>query len=49
MNGSEFERDNLNADALSAAPDSKPEALENPVREHNWRPPAVGLYDPSLE
>ena len=49
MSGSEFERENVNADALSAAPDSKPEALENPVREHNWRPPAEGLYDPSLE
>ena len=51
MSGSEFERENILGDALSVAPDSKPEAqaLENPAREHDWRPPAVGLYDPSLE
>ena len=51
MSGSEFERENILGDALSVAPDSKPEAraLENPLREHDWRPPAVGLYDPSLE
>ena len=45
MSGSEFERENIFGDALSVAPDSKPEA----PREHDWRPPAVGLYDPSLE
>src|ERR1700756_4089348 len=51
MSGSEIERKNILGDALSVAPDSKPEAqaLENPLREHDWRPPAEGLYDPSLE
>ena len=51
MSGSEFEREHINADALSVTPDSKPEAqaLENPLREHDWRPPAEGLYDPALE
>src|SRR5580698_9449806 len=55
MSGSEFERENTITDALSAAP-SKPaevfyeEALrEEPAREHSWRPPAEGLYDPALE
>ena len=46
MSGSELERENIVTDALSAAPASKP--LE-PAREHTWRPPAEGLYDPSLE
>ncbi len=46
MNGSEFEREHINADALSATPDSK---LDAQAREHDWRPPAEGLYDPSLE
>ena len=45
MSGSEFEREDIMSDALSAAPDSKPEE----PREFSWRPPAVGLYDPSLE
>ncbi len=51
MSGSEFERENIVTDALSAVPDSKPaEALpQAPEREHSWRPPAEGLYDPSLE
>ena len=51
MSGSEFERENILADALSVTPDSKPaEALqEDSRREHDWRPPAVGMYDPSLE
>ena len=51
MSGSEFEREIINADALSVTPDSKPEAqaLENFAREHDWRPPAVGMYDPALE
>src|SRR6201998_3137789 len=52
MSGSEFERENIVTDALSAAPDSKPvEAShqEPAMREHDWRPPAEGLYDPSLE
>src|ERR1700732_3915383 len=46
MSGSEFERENTVTDALSAAPASKP---DQPAREHSWRPPAEGLYDPSLE
>src|SRR6476661_4532623 len=46
MNGSEFERENIAMDALSAASASKP---AEPAREHDWRPPAEGLYDPSLE
>src|SRR5712671_80287 len=46
MSGSEFERENTVTDALSAAPASKP---DQPAREHTWRPPAEGLYDPSLE
>src|SRR3977135_1564591 len=46
MSGSEFERENIVTDALSAAPASKP---ADPVREPSWRPPAEGLYDPSLE
>src|SRR5262249_10708222 len=45
MSGSEFERENIIHDALSAAPDLKP--VE--TREHSWRPPAEGLYDLSLE
>src|ERR1700724_2882558 len=44
MSGSEFERENIVTDALSAAPASKPAA-----REHDWRPVAEGLYDPGLE
>src|SRR5712672_4573542 len=46
MNGSQFERENIATDALSAASASKP---AEPAREHNGRPPAEGLYDPSLE
>src|SRR6195256_3339544 len=51
MSGSEFERENIVTDALSAAADSKPAeaAHEEPQREFTWRPPAEGLYDPSLE
>ena len=51
MSGSEFERENIVMDALSAAPASKPDQPlgEEGLREHNWRPPAEGLYDPSLE
>src|SRR5947208_7353162 len=51
MNGSEFERENIATDALSAASASKPaESLhEDSRREHDGRPPAEGLYDPSLE
>ena len=46
MSGSEFERENIVTDALSADPASKP---FEPAREHTWRPPAEGLYDLSLE
>src|SRR5437588_4870710 len=46
MNGSEFERENIATDALSAASASKPAEQEH---EHDGRPPAEGLYDPSLE
>jgi glutamate synthase (NADPH/NADH) large chain len=46
MNGSEFERENIVTDALSAA--SAPIPAEQ-AREHDWRPPSEGLYDPSLE
>src|SRR6202790_904230 len=46
MSGSEFERENIVTDALSADPASKP---FEPAREHTWRPPAEGLYDPALE
>src|SRR6266436_3640795 len=51
MSGSEFERENIVMDALSAAPASKPDepVCEEGLREHSWRPPAEGLYDPSLE
>src|ERR1700687_175143 len=51
MSGSEFERENIVTDALSAAPASKPDehVCEEGLREHSWRPPAEGLYDPSLE
>src|SRR5467141_856886 len=50
MSGSEFERENV-TDALSAAPASKPDQPlgEEGLREHSWRPPAEGLYDPALE
>src|SRR6202158_1791947 len=46
MSGSEFERENIVKDALSADPASDP---AEPAREHSWRPPAEGLYDLSLE
>src|SRR6266481_3682217 len=46
MSGSEFERENIVTDALSAGLALKP---AEPAREHTWRPPAEGLYDPSLE
>ena len=51
MSGSEFEREDIIHDALSAAPDSKPVEApqESVLREHSWRPPAEGLYDLSLE
>src|SRR6188768_2804045 len=51
MSGSEFERENIVAEALSATAASKPAdtLLEDSPREHSWRPPAEGMYDPSLE
>src|SRR3977135_3315179 len=51
MSGSEFERENIVMDALSAAPVSKPDEPlgEEGLRDHSGRPPAEGLYDPALE
>src|SRR6184192_3046635 len=51
MSGSEFERENIVAEALSATAASKPAdaLLEDSVREHDWRPPAEGLYDLGME
>ena len=47
MSGSEFERENIVTEALSATAASKPaDTRSKPAREHNWRPPAEGLYDP---
>src|SRR3954451_5039542 len=46
MNGSQVERGNIVAEQLSATVASK---TPDPIQEHNSRPPAVGLYDPSLE
>src|ERR1700742_3053849 len=47
MSGSEFERETIVTDMLSATADSKP---ADTARElHTWRPAAEGLYDPSLE
>ncbi|MGY4372400.1 glutamate synthase (NADPH/NADH) large chain [Bradyrhizobium sp. i1.3.6] len=46
MNGSQVERGNIVAEQLSATVASK---TTDPIQEHNSRPPAVGLYDPSLE
>src|SRR6202012_4695286 len=46
MSGSEFERETIVTEMLSATADSKPAD----TRElHTWRPSAEGLYDPSLE
>src|SRR6201996_5782495 len=45
MSGSEFERENIVTEMLSATADSKPADREL----HTWRPAAEGLYDPSLE
>ncbi len=49
MSGSEFERENIVAETLSATAASKPADNLLAPREHNWRPKAEGLYDPSLE
>ena len=51
MSGSEFERENIVAETLSATAASKP-ADTSPgdfQREHSWRPPAEGLYDLGME
>jgi glutamate synthase (NADPH) large chain len=50
MSGLEFERHNITSEASQAACNSKPaaETREHAV-EHDWRPPAEGLYDLSLE
>src|SRR5437588_4496812 len=48
MSGSECERENIGTALLSATAASKPADTDGP-REHNWRPPAEGMYDPSLE
>src|SRR5437588_10428455 len=48
MSGSEFERENIGTALLSATAASKPADTDGP-REHNWRPPAERMYDPSLE
>ena len=49
MSGSEFERENIVAETLSATAISKPDDAFEPKREFSWRPPAEGLYDPALE
>ena len=51
MSGSEFERENIVTEMLSTTAATKPAdtPLEDSPREHNWRPKAEGLYDPSLE
>ena len=47
MSGSEFERENIVAEALSATAASKP--AEDAPREHDWRPPAEGMPGVSPE
>src|SRR5271156_1769599 len=47
MSGSEIEREHIVAETLSASADSKPAEFAREL--HTWRPPAEGLYDPSLE
>ena len=55
MSGSEFERENIVTETLSANAASKPAdtSSDNSSHEHNhehtWRPPAEGMYDLSLE
>src|SRR5215831_10816772 len=48
MSGSEFEREQIVTETLSANADSKPLEREH-EREFSWRPTAEGLYDPALE
>ncbi|MDB5503880.1 MAG: glutamate synthase large subunit, partial [Tardiphaga sp.] len=47
MSGSEYERHLVETDMLSADPASKPAEFAREL--HTWRPPALGLYDPSQE
>jgi len=51
MSGSGFERDNTAAEALTVDPAAKANAtlVGQDQREHDWRPPAEGLYDLSRE
>ncbi|MET4261739.1 glutamate synthase domain-containing protein 1, partial [Bradyrhizobium sp. S3.12.5] len=53
MNGSQFERANIVAEELSAVAskttDPMTDSISDSIQEHNSRPPAEGLYDPSLE
>ena len=51
MSGSEFERENIVTEALSATAASKPADTlpEDSPRAHSWRPPAEGLYDLGME
>src|SRR3977135_2058604 len=46
MSGSEIERETIVTETLSSTAASKPAEV---AREFSWRPPAEGLYDPSLE
>src|SRR6478672_8787380 len=51
MSGSEFERETIVTETLSA--NAQPKAaepfFEESPREHDWRPKAEGMFDPSLE
>src|SRR6478752_3181016 len=51
MSGSEFERENIVTETLSATAASKPDdtSIKEPAREHSWRPPAEGMYDLGME
>src|ERR1700746_4070470 len=52
MSGSEFEREQIVADMLSANADSEPADAARELHTpelHTWRPEAEGLYDPALE
>src|ERR1700743_713241 len=48
MSRSEFEREHIVASGLSVAV-SKPADPSHVIEKHTFRPPAEGLYDPSLE
>src|SRR4029077_15161744 len=55
MSGSEFERENIVTETLSATAASKPADISSDnfthehTREHSWRPPAEGMSELSLE